>query len=185
MLDKLRELLRGPLDSMLADLSYPWKTVDVTYEDPHVERVWTQWGDLRVNLHRIHPCAKALFHPHPWPSAMLICSGVYMMGVGATVAGGPKIVQSGPVVVEPREAVRVKLVAGSQYEMLDPYGWHWVQPLDLPVMSVMLTGKPWELPEGFPKHGKGHVHAELRPEVRDELLGWFRGFFGVFEEVPG
>lgn len=169
MLADLRTLLRGPLNDMLADPAYPWKTVDVTYEDPHVERVWTQWGKLRVSLHRIHPCDKPLFHPHPWPSAMLICSGQYRMGIGRSIAGE-----------QPAEIVRLTLGPGCEYEMLDPYGWHWVQPVDLPVMSVMLTGEPWPMPEGFPKHGKGHAHAELSDEARDDVLGWFRRELGVF-----
>jgi hypothetical protein len=170
MLFRLHNLLDGHLQEMLADLAHPWKTVDVTYEDPHVERVWAQWGEERVSLHRIHPCTKPpLFHPHPWPSAMLICSGVYMMGVGRSQFGGM-----------PDDVARLKLVPGAQYEMIDPHGWHWVQPLDLPVMSVMVTGKPWEMPEGFPKHGVGHVHKELSDEVRDDILNWFRQELGVF-----
>lgn len=150
---------------MLADPSRDWRTVDVTYEDPHVERVWTQWGDLRVNLHRIHVCEKPLFHPHPWPSAMVVCAGAYLMGVGHSEAGE-----------EPREAARVCLERGSSYEMLDPHGWHWVKPLgpDPVAMTIMVTGKPWELPAGFPKHGKGHVHAELSAEARNGILDWFR-----------
>jgi hypothetical protein len=168
MLIRLQQLLCGPLQDMLADPAHPWKTVDVTYEDPHVERVWTQWDEDRVSLHRIHPCASPLFHPHPWPSAMKVFSGQYAMGVGRSKSGGT-----------PGETVRLVLAPGSQYEMLDDHGWHWVQPVDLPVMSVMLTGKPWKMPEGFPRHGQGHVHAELSDAVRDDILVWFRRELGV------
>lgn len=168
MLDRLHSLLSGPLQEMLSDSAFPWRTVDVTYEDPHVERVWTQWGEERVSLHRIHPCSEPLFHPHPWPSAMKVFSGQYEMGVGRSKSGGV-----------PGELLRIVLTPGSQYEMADVYAWHWVQPIDLPVMSVMVTGRPWKMPDGFPKHGKGHVHRELSDEVRDDILGWFRRELGV------
>jgi len=167
MLDRLHVLLGGPLCNMLASASTPWKTVDVTYEEPHVERVWTEWEGFRVNLHRIHPCEKALFHPHPWPSAMVLCLGTYEMAVGRSLDGSL-----------PVETARVVLSEGSEYEMNDPYGWHWVRPLEKPVMSVMLTGKPWAMPEGFPKHGKGHVHRELDALRTNEILFWFGRMFG-------
>lgn len=102
---------------------------------------------------------------------MIICSGVYLMGVGRSLTGQA-----------PVETVKIKLTSGAQYEMLDPYGWHWVQPLGAPVMSVMLTWEPWQMPENFPKHGKGVEHEDLAPEVRDEILQWFRADMGI---VPG
>lgn len=99
---------------------------------------------------------------------MKVFSGQYAMGVGRSISGEM-----------PAEIARLILTPGAQYEMLEPYGWHWVQPVDLPVMSVMVTGEPWPMPEGFPKHGKGHVHADLSDAVRDEILGWFRRELGV------
>lgn len=169
MLTKLHALLRGPLRDMLADPAYPWKTLDVTYDVPRVERIWTQWGEDRVSLHRLHPCENPLFHPHPWPSAMVILSGQYLMGLGRSLDGST-----------PVETARIKLTPGAQYEMLDQLGWHWVKPLDLPVMSVMVSGKPWKMPDNYPIYGKGASPDELRPEVRDEMLGWFRHELGVF-----
>src|SRR5205823_428108 len=69
-----------------------WQSLRVDYHPPFVDRVFRDWSPpgaaegarYRISLHRIHPCApaEALFHPHPWPSAMRIHSGTYEMGVG-------------------------------------------------------------------------------------------------------
>lgn len=161
MLDQLDSLLQI-LHTLVTDPNL-WKTVDVTYEDPHVERVWTQVGENRLSLHRIHPCDKPLFHPHPWPSAMVVADGTYTMGIGRSLDGSV-----------PVEVARLQLAKGSRYEMVDPYAWHWVQPVGKPVMTIMVTGQPWRMPFGFPTHGKGHVHQPLKDEIRDEILEWFR-----------
>ena len=78
------------LPELLKD-EFLWSTVDVDYETPRVERVWTQVGPMRINLHRIHPCKEALMHPHPWPSAVAVVHGEYEMGVGfgPTTVGSP------------------------------------------------------------------------------------------------
>ena len=74
--DALPDLLREGVDA--------WRSLDIDYEPPHVERLWRPWGPVvstgamtipsrfRLSLHRIHPCETALFHPHPWPSAVRI-----------------------------------------------------------------------------------------------------------------
>src|SRR5579859_3417320 len=48
-----------------------WHSLMIDDEEPNVERLWMPYGEGRLFLHRIHPCAegKALFHPHAWPSA--------------------------------------------------------------------------------------------------------------------
>lgn len=120
------------LPDLLKDLE-GWQTLDITYEPPRVERLWRQFEEgYRVCLHRIHPCEKALFHPHPWPSAIKILSGTYEMGVGYGL--DQEI---------PPEAATVYLTAGSYYEMIEPDGWHYVRPLREPSLSVMVTGLPW------------------------------------------
>src|SRR5262245_5320802 len=81
LLDTLRRF-EQKLPDLLADPA-GWETVDVDYEPPRVERLWRQLEpDVRAFLHRIHPCERALFHPHPWPSAVKIVSGTYEMLVG-------------------------------------------------------------------------------------------------------
>ena len=63
-----------------------WASLDIDYHPPRVERVFRDLDGARVSLHVIHPCEpeQALFHPHPWPSAMRVLSGTYEMGVGAS-----------------------------------------------------------------------------------------------------
>ena len=72
VLDTLAAVERG-LPALLRDEG-AWKSLLVDYHPPTVERLWRPWGAGRVYLHRIHPCARAeaLFHPHPWPSAMRV-----------------------------------------------------------------------------------------------------------------
>lgn len=111
-----------------------WQSLLIDYHPPRVERLWRPLGEHRVSLHRIHPCApeEALFHPHPWPSAMRVLTGVYEMDVGW-----------GRGSVAPPVAARLRLTPGCAYAMTDPDGWHSVRPLDAPTLSVMVTGRPW------------------------------------------
>ncbi|MDB4984159.1 MAG: hypothetical protein JWM20_338 [Patescibacteria group bacterium] len=112
-----------------------WNSVYVDYEEPVVERLWMQYGNYRISLHKIHvPTTKsALFHPHPWPSAMRIVNGVYRMDVGY-----------GEGSVPPPVMATILLPAGSTYEMADPDGWHSVSPVSRATYTVMVTGKPWK-----------------------------------------
>ena len=126
-----------------------WTTLDVDYEPPRVERIWCQVGAHRVQLHRIHPCDRALFHPHPWPSAVKVLSGRCEMGLGHSAD-----------LLDPPEVATCILSAGSEYEMLDPDGWHYVRPLGRPSLSIMVTAAPWPL-----RHP-----AEKRPQKKLEPL---------------
>jgi hypothetical protein len=134
------EALEKQLPRLLADAD-AWDSVYIDYHPPFVERLWRPWGDYRVNLHRIHPCAQAdaLFHPHPWPSAMHLLSGRYEMAVGY-----------GSGELAPPVAARILAAEGSRYEMTHPDAWHYVRPLDAPVLTLMVTGKPWGRPSPAP-----------------------------------
>ncbi len=143
-----------------------WTGLYVDYERPFVERLWRAWGDYRLNLHRIHPCdsGQALWHPHPWPSAMRIHEGSYEMRVG--YGDGEAI---------PATACRLVLVPGSTYEMVELDGWHAVRPLVEPVYTFMLTGKPWS--RSSPKSVK--PLAALTSEQRANLFAFFRKRYQV------
>lgn len=139
-----------------------WHSLYIDYHPPTVERLWRSWGDYRIQLHRIYPCERgqALFHPHPWPSAMRVLSGEYEMAVGyAQDATTPPIA--------------ALMIARDDflYEMTDPGAWHYVRPIGEPTLSLMVTGKPWN--PSAPKS---------RPELREltavqkaALLAYFRG----------
>lgn len=113
----------------------PWKSMFVDYHYPYVERLWIPWKEYRLSLHRILPCQtnESLFHPHPWPQAVKVMQGNYEMGIGW-----------GRGEIPPPVATKIVVSSGFSYEMLDPDGWHYVRPIDVPSLSIMLTGKPWE-----------------------------------------
>lgn len=161
--DLLRELDAACAElPRLLDDADGWSTMDVNYEPPRVERLYRARGDARVSLHRIHPCDEALYHPHPWPSAILIVDGEYEMGVGW-----------GKGTTKPPEAARLVLTTGARYEMIDEDGWHYVRPLKVPSLSVMVSGAPWTRQSP----GKGLKHPPLSPSTKAELLEKFRGYF--------
>ena len=149
-----------------------WNSLDVDYEPPRVERLWrtlSLTGQLpferpyRLYLHRIHPCSKALYHPHPWPSAIRIVNGGYEMGVGYGSGQEP-----------PPIAARMHLVSGSSYEMEDIDGWHYVLP-SVPNLSIMVTGHPWE--RWAPGPDPSVKLGPLTEMAIEELLADFRIFY--------
>jgi hypothetical protein len=143
-----------------------WNSVFVNYHPPMVERLWLRWGDYRVYLHRILPCApgEALFHPHPWPSAMRILAGEYEMAVGY-----------GKGEAAPPVAALMIARGDFLYEMTDPDAWHYVRPIGGPTLSLMVTGKPW----GRPSPRSSTPLEALTDQQRAELFRLFR------EHYPG
>lgn len=127
------EQVQAALPTLLADKSI-WKSLLIDYRNPTVERLYTDWNGLRVSLHCIQPCTleEAFFHPHPWPSAILILEGGYEMGIAY-----------GAGTTTPPTAMTQVLAAGSLYEMTNPDGWHYVRPVGKPSYSVMVNGKKW------------------------------------------
>jgi hypothetical protein len=63
---------------------------------------------------------------------MKVVSGSYKMGIGYGEGDTP-----------PPIAATVILHAGSEYEMTQINGWHYVNPIKEPSLSLMITGKPW------------------------------------------
>jgi hypothetical protein len=159
MLDTLAAVERE-LPELLQDES-GWNSVYIDYHPPTVERLWRNWNGYRIYLHRIHPCAagEALFHPHPWPSAMRILEGEYEMAVGY-----------GKGETVPPVAALMIAAGDFRYEMTDPDAWHYVRPLGRPSVSLMVTGKPWDRPS--PRSGK--VLQPLNEGQRAALLEFFR-----------
>ena len=138
MIQNLLSIERFELPDLLADAG-GWQSLDVDYEPPRVERLWRQVRRFRLSLHRIHPCEKALYHPHPWPSAVHILTGSYVMEVGYGAGDAP-----------PPVAMTTQLGVGSLYEMIDRDGWHSVRPTRGLSTSIMLTGEPWGRPSPHP-----------------------------------
>lgn len=159
---ELLKIFEEKLPQMLAEEEL-WNSVLVNYHHPFVERLWRNWGENRVYLHKIYPCEKnqSLFHPHPWPQAAKVLSGSYEMGLGY----GEKENK------EPSVITTVVVTSGTAYEMLDQHAWHYVRPLNEPSLSIMITGKPWELPTG--KEKKKMNLPELTKRQQNNLIHAF------------
>ena len=138
-----------------------WRSLRVDYHAPFVDRLYREWNGQRIYLHVIHPCApeEALFHPHPWPSAMRILSGKYEMGVGYGTGDAP-----------PPVAARIVAHGPMIYEMTDPDAWHYVRPIDGVASTVMVTGTPWNRSSPRPSRPL----SELPPERVKEMLIAYR-----------
>lgn len=151
------------LPELLRDATH-WNSVFVDYHRPFVERLWMQYGEHRIMLHRIYPCegAEALFHPHPWPSAMRILHGSYEMQVGW-----------GEDFIPPRRTMRLHLAPRSTYEMLDPDLWHYVAPSKTATITLMVTGKPWKREV----HKSPHTLSPLSDDQALRLRMYFQHFY--------
>src|SRR5262249_21957856 len=138
-----------------------WRGLYIDYHPPTVERLWRRWGEYRVSLHRIYPCpaGAALFHPHPWPSAMRALDGRYEMAGGFWPGREP-----------PPGAARLILGGDFAYEMTHGDAWHYVGPLEAPTYSLMVTGPPWDRPA--PRSDQ--PLRPLTPEQAAALLAFFR-----------
>lgn len=160
MLDALHRMVEARLPALLAPGNrHRWHSVHVTYHPPRVERLWVQVDEYRLFLHRIYPCedGDALFHPHPWPSAVRVVSGRYEHHVG----------------VEGCRLMRSILKAGSSYEMTNRETWHSVRPLDEPSDSIMLVGPLYEPPVEMPSP-PAEKQGPLSDGRFDALLGEWR-----------
>ena len=167
----LSELKKLEKEGMAKLFKRGWTSVDVDYHPPKVERVWTQIGLNRVYLHVIHPCEKeeALYHPHPWKSAMHIIqpqgieTGIYEMGIGGWFNG-----------IE--TYCTMEFHGEGYYEMVDKNGFHYVRPVDKPIYSIMLAGpKIWNENHGDLKQKLN----PLKPERTTEILNIFKKYYNI------
>jgi hypothetical protein len=158
-----------------------WRSLHVDYHPPIVDRLWAVFGinengvvpnegQYRIYLHNIHPCSakESLFHPHPWPSAMVLCDVAkywepehgYEMGLGFGDPAGPS-----PPIIGP-----IYLPHGSVYQMLRPDEWHYVAPINKSAMTIMVTGPKFDnAPVGEKKKLR-----ELNDDERTSLEVYFR-----------
>jgi hypothetical protein len=113
-----------------------WNSLIINRRKPHTYRVFCQFGNYRVCLHKFEECdeSESFMHPHPWPGAFCIIHGKYLMNVGYTATLDQKT---------PWPVYRQLQVSGSRYEIVDPKAWHSVTPLGGEVYTLMLNGQPW------------------------------------------
>lgn len=141
-----------------------WHSLFIDYEHPFVERLWRPWGEGRLSLHAIHPCPpeQALYHPHPWPSAMRLKGRGYRMRIGFGAGMEP-----------PPVAAELVLPPETAYAMAQVDGWHTVCPEGGIAYSVMVTGAPW----GRPAPKSAQPLRGLTPERIRELKEVFQGYY--------
>ena len=158
-------VVEGELPALLAEAE-SWKSLHIDYYPPVVERVWRPWRDLRLSLHRIHPCGpgEALLHPHPWPSAVLIIAGEYEMGVTYGAGSSP-----------PPLGARIVLGPGARYDMTEPDAWHYVRPLGQPSLSIMITGTPWS--RAMPVEPNQPLNSMTDPDKKDLITAFRAALF--------
>lgn len=130
-----------------AELS-DFQSKKVIYHKPEVWRLWLQVGEYRVNLHKIFKSEETeLYHPHPWAMSTTILKGQCEVGFGFGKTN-PEICALS--VYQPK----------STYKMLHPQLWHYVKPLSDSILTIMVSGKPWENQTSF----------DIRPtQVQPEL----------------
>lgn len=112
-----------------------WGSLVINRRKPHTYRVFRQFGEHRVCLHRFEPCSEdeAFPHPHPWPGAFLLLQGEYVHTVGG----------SADLESKPEFYIREIVRPYSMYEIINPKTWHRVQPLKT-TYTVMLNSEPWD-----------------------------------------
>lgn len=127
---KVLQEIESKLSSLLVENELHSMYID--YHKPFVSRIWFQYGDYRVYLHKIESCGdnkEALFHPHPWKSAIRLIRGKYEMGIGHSETNDI-----------PNTDCKLILSEGTVYEMTEENGWHYVNPLSVSY-SIMVTGE--------------------------------------------
>jgi hypothetical protein len=166
--------LRALLPTIREDLRRTdgWHCREITYEHPHVLRLWRQYGDDRIFLHRLSPVlagSEAMWHPHPWPSATLIVDGRYTMGIAENVYRWCCSTVT-PDDITGDQLAEIEVGPRSAYTMANPETWHVVRPL-VPTYSIMLTGQPYEHPVKFPSPVSAGRDIPMESDEAREYMG--------------
>ena len=139
-----------------------WGSLVINKRKPHTYRAYLQHEDYRICLHRFEACEPedSFAHPHPWPSSMVVLSGEYEMAVGHT-----SDLTSG----EQSHVIRVKLSAGSTYDMMDRETWHQVIPRSQ-CYSLMVNGPRWENAHRYAPSTGGKGLEEMSEQILKDHL---------------
>ncbi len=150
------------------------KTMYIDYHKPFVKRIWFQHGEYRVYLHKIEACdspEEALYHPHPWESAVKIVSGDYIMGVGHSETDEAPVTDC-----------RLILKEGTKYEMNEPHAWHYVSPQHEGCYSLMVTGK--RIDRKMPLEPKKQFRILNGPEIMEILEKFAKKSGSAYYQQP-
>ena len=170
ILKKLKEIEKTVLVGMMKDPSI-WKSLDINYHPPRVERLYTDYDGYRICLHKIYSCknGEALYHPHPWSAAFHILDGKYETGFGYSETED-----------EPKILSKVITIGEMYYEMTDPNTWHYVKPFQQHdfCYSIMLSGDKFENINPAVKK----ADRELKPLSEEKSTSLLQSFLILLEE---
>jgi hypothetical protein len=168
-IERLKEFERLVIPVLLKQPE-KWKTLDVDYHPPRVERLFLEQGNgYRIYLHVIHKTdEECLYHKHKWPAVLKQVYGSYRMGITYSEKEvGSKEAHSLP------DLACMELAAGSYYEMTQTDALHYVKPISPFSCSIMLTNDLY--PEHvFRKEAVSKELKELSQMRKLEILDMFQ-----------
>ena len=131
------EVLKNLEEDILNLMHQPevWKTLDVDYFPPRVERLYTTFKGYRIFLHVIHKTLeRCLYHKHRWMAAFKQINGSYEMGITYS----PNEITSDEAHNMP-DLAKFIITKGSYYEMTQTDCMHYVRPISDLSCSIMIT----------------------------------------------
>lgn len=155
----------------LLDKPEVWKTLDVDYFPPRVERLYTVYNGFRIFLHVIHQTdGTCLYHKHRWAAAFKQVNGSYEMGITYS----EKELNSEEAHAMP-DVAKFVISRGNYYEMTQTDCMHYVKPISDKSYSIMLTKDLYPEAE-FRKESLTKELSELSIERKLEILEQFKNF---------
>jgi hypothetical protein len=174
MLEILQKYESGAILNILDLDNSHFKSLDVDYHPPRVERIGINTGNYRIYFHVLHPCntGESLYHSHPWKSAIHVLSGNYEMGLSYCPNSATLPDMESGIYNEVRskdEICKIYATQGMYYEMNHPDGWHYVRPVGPePCYSTMIIGDLLYKGAKAPRELK-----ELSDQRITEIKEWF------------
>ena len=168
------------------ELVLNWKSALIDFRKPVVERLWKQWGQWRVCLDRILPCADGEVvhqHRHRYPMAMHILAkassppGSYLLQ--ALVSPLPGLNFSSQDTVAGYNVTRHPKVPDERIVVIGSrHISHSLVAVGEPLMVLMVTGQPWNAPPSR----TDTLAKPLSPEKAREIGKFFSERFGFAVE---
>lgn len=173
-----KEML-GLMRAAMRDPYFEWKTLDIDYYPPRVERLWTciKYNDsvYRVHLHLIHRTSEeCLFHKHRWPAVFKQISGSYETAFAYSEDE-----------IASEEAHRLSPIAklivtpGTYQEMTQTDALHYVKPITKESLSIMLTQDLYN----EASYRKETSHGELKELSETRKLEILEKFIAAWDQL--
>jgi hypothetical protein len=162
MINILNKLIPEVLEAIPED--HEWDSLIINKRKPYTYRIFRQFGEYRVCLHKFDPCSfeESFAHPHPWPGAFMVLRGRYLHSVGV----------SPDLESEPELVYQQEVGPYSPYYIGNPLIWHSVQPLQT-TYTIMVNGAPFENPHKAVRTTKGKDLKTMSDKEKGMLLSDF------------